>query len=290
MIRQKYNPARIQLLHQVLVSSSQQGHPREYDIKVDELKVVQRTSDPEQFFRHEEFLLPDTQTVTITFYEGTSNRNSRHVFMLQEPDSEKESKGGLAGVEQLVEEKINRERQQWKLEMLLKENEALKQQLAECEEYSEDLQEKMDRYKEEFEAFRKKRIDLSEMNIGKAFGFATEYLTKNHPRLTEKIPLLSSLSGFLTGDESAANPLGDAENRPESIPETEASFTKKAQETSPLEYDQNTKNKLEFFKQMEDAFDTQQLQKVVHLIQKLAAKPDQIDVVCGLMEIPVNQL
>lgn len=204
MIRQKYNPTRIQLLHQMLLNSQQQGHPRDYDIKVDELKVVQRTNDPEQFFRHEEFILPDTQSICITLYEGTSNRNSRHVFVLNEADNNKQDNNqqSLDGIEKMMEAKMDKERQQWNLQLLQKENEALKQELEDAEEYTEQLE-------GEITALKEKKFEAGK-NIGAVLTGAFEALVRNNPSMLKGIPGGEALAGLLTEDNKQNVPNGEA--------------------------------------------------------------------------------
>jgi hypothetical protein len=193
MIRQKYNPTRIQLLHQMLLNSQQQGLPREYDIKVDDLKVVQRTNDPEQFFRHEEFILPDTQSICITLYEGTSNRNSRHVFVLNEANNKQDNNHqSLDGIEKMLEAKMDKERQQWNLQLLQKENEALKQELEDAEEYTEQLE-------GEITALKEKKFEAGK-NIGAVLSGAFEALVRNNPTMLKGIPGGEALAGLLTED------------------------------------------------------------------------------------------
>jgi hypothetical protein len=180
--------------HQILLNSQQQGQPREYDIKVDELKVVQRTNDPEQFFRHEEFILPDTQSICITLYEGTSNRNSRHLFVLNEADNNKQDNNqqSLDGIEKMLEAKMDKERQQWNLQLLQKENESLKQQLEDAEEYTEQLE-------GEITALKEKKFEAGK-NIGAVLSGAFEALVRNNPSMLKSIPGGEALAGLLTED------------------------------------------------------------------------------------------
>jgi len=218
MLKQKYNPARIQLLYQMLANSQQQGHPREYDIKVDELKVVQRTNDPEQFFCHEEFILPDTENITITFYEGTSNRNSRHVFLLNESQKETsiDAQTSLNGIEKILEEKMDKERQKWDMELLRKENESLKLKLDEAEEYNDQLE-------TEITTLKDKKFETGK-NIGAVVSGALEALVRNNTAILKRIPGGQALAGLVEEDNKRlASDMGNEE----SSADTTAFFTKK---------------------------------------------------------------
>ena len=72
VIIEKYSPGRIDMLNRILQNDHGQGQPRDYEIKVDGLKVVQRTNDPERFFQHEDYLQRDTVCLTIAIYEQSS--------------------------------------------------------------------------------------------------------------------------------------------------------------------------------------------------------------------------
>jgi hypothetical protein len=285
IVKEKYSSNRINLLHQMLVNDQEQGNPRDYDIKVDELKVVQRTNDPERFFLHEEFVQPETACITINLYDGNSRRCTKYQLYFGDVQAGN-SASTLSGIENTINEKISSERKQWEYEQMKKEKDALEQKLGEAEEYADELEEKLTTMHREFNNLKSKRVTLAEMNGGKLLGFATDYLVKNHPAITQKIPLLSGLSGLLTGEEGAGESLlgtgtiqetGTAREK-----EGTATFNKK-EAANTAQMDASTEYKLEFFRNMEEAFTMQQLEKVVEIIKGLAASPDQIDDIHGLL-------
>lgn len=285
IVKEKYSTGRINLLYQMLLNDKGQGNPRDYDIKVDELKVVQRTDDPERFFSHEEFVQPETGCITINIYDGNSRRCTK--YQLYFGDAQPNSNvATLSGIEKTIKEKIGTERKQWEYEQMKKEKETLENKLAESEEYAETLQERLGQVQQEFEEFKKKKVGLAEMSTGKMLGFATDYLVKNHPSLTQKLPILSGLSGLLTGEETPVDGLVGT-NGKETSPDMAASFSKKAEQAEP-QYDATTRNKLAFFQQMEEAFTEEQLEKVVTIIQELGAKTELLDTVFELLRGDAN--
>lgn len=279
IVKEKYNSNRINLLHQMLLNDKEQGNPRDYDIKIDELKVVQRTNDPERFFLHEEFVQPETACITINLYDGNSRRCTKYQLYFGEIQFNAGAPT-LSGIESTIKEKISNERTQWEYAQMKKEKDALEQKLGEAEEYAEELQEKLSTLHQEYDNLKSKRVGLAEMNTGKLLGFATDYLVKNNPSITRKIPLLSGLSGLLAGDDTESDPLNGIGNNNEPL-ET-ASFKKVDSNSSP-QFDSDTKHKLAFFREMEDAFTVPQLEKVIQVVQGLAANPDQLDVIHGLL-------
>lgn len=278
IIKEKYSSNRINLLHQMLLNDAEQGHPRDYDIKVDELKVIQRTDDPERFFSHEEFVQPETGCITVNIYDGNSRRCTKYQLYFGDVQSTASS-STLSGIDNTIKEKIGNERKQWEYDLMKKEKEALAKKIGEAEEYIEELQEKLGDLNQELATLKNKRVGLAEMNAGRLLGFATDYLVKNHPAITRKIPLLSGLSGLLTdGDVESDTITGTGnDNAPSSV-----SFSKKETSESP-KYDEVTERKLAFIEGMEEAFTEPQLNKAIEIIQALVAQPQQLDIVHGLL-------
>jgi hypothetical protein len=91
------------------------------------------------------------------------------------------------------------------------------------------------------------------------------------------------LSGFLTGDETMGDGLG-GEPGSQSAREMNASFVKKRPKDANPHCDPITERKLDFFRQMEEAFSTDQLEKVVVIIQQLSAKTELLDTVYELVQ------
>lgn len=282
IVNEKYSANRVNMLYQMLVNDTGQGQPRDYEIKVDELKVVQRTNDPERFFQHEEFVQPDTQCITINIYDGGSRRCTKYQLYFGEVKPNKDTPT-LSGMENTIKEKIGNERRQWEYEQIKKEKEGLEKQLTDSEEYAEGLETQLESIQQEFEDFKKKRVGMAEMSTGRLVGFATDYLVKNHPSIAQKIPLISNLSGFLLEDEPSADTLaGTATDNKSSTTGTAASFSKKEPTAAP-QYDPVIQKKLAFFQQMEEAFTMPQLEKAVEIIEQLSLQPEQLDTIYELL-------
>lgn len=278
IVKEKYSSNRINMLHQILVNDHEQGYARDFDIKVDELKVVQRTNDPERFFVHEEFVQPETACVTINIYDGNSRRCTKYQLYFGEIQNNGVT---LSGIENTIQEKIGVERKNWEFDQLKKEKEEQAKQLAEADEYIEQLEDRLTLLRAEHDEMKSKRVGMAEMNAGRLIGFATEYIVKNHPAITRKLPLLSGLSGLLT-DENSDNAL--AGPTPEQSPanETEVSFKRK-EEPPANPIDPITQAKLDFLSGLDEAFSNEQMEKVWTILQVLAECPSQIDTIHDLL-------
>lgn len=75
---QTYSAERITMLKQTLLNSAEASKPRDYEIRVDDMKVVPRTNDTEQFDNYEEFVTEETKKIIVLIYDGTSPAGRTH--------------------------------------------------------------------------------------------------------------------------------------------------------------------------------------------------------------------
>jgi len=201
LVKEVYSESRINLIQQLLKNEAGNGTPKEYDIKVDELKVVSRTADPERFFSHEEFLLPETKNITINIYDSKSHRCTRYFLLLREEEPTKQE---LSGIEKSMTAKMVQERKKWEYEQLKKEYDELKEQLTESEDYGDMLKEKIDQLEAE-------KNDRSSKLTNTMVGLAGMYIA-NKPNALSGIPLIGELFG---GDKSGKQLSSKNESRQE---------------------------------------------------------------------------
>ena len=107
--QEKYDLVKIERLKHYLESSHEKGKPKFYEIFVDNLKAVDKTSDPEQFDEYLVYMSEDTMMVKVLIYTSTENcpRNDKFLFTVTSPEREREEKRKqeLSGIE--IEEKIH---------------------------------------------------------------------------------------------------------------------------------------------------------------------------------------
>jgi uncharacterized phage-like protein YoqJ len=80
--RIKYSEEKINLIYKMLIKEKEAGNIKEYDIRVDGLKVISRTSNPDRFMTYKEYILPDTEAIRVNIYDGKSNRCSHYTYTL----------------------------------------------------------------------------------------------------------------------------------------------------------------------------------------------------------------
>ncbi len=255
-INEKYSEQKIDNLYNYLQNSKEQGEAEDYEIFVDAFKVVKRTNDLARFESYSHFLQPETKTLTIIIYDGTSPRNTKHVFTIKEDNT-----NGLSGmdVDSRIEEKLRSEKERWETDLLKKENEKLKTDLAEAEAYIEELEENADKAKD-------KKFRMGDVNVGEFASVVLEGFVRRNPQLLAKLPGGEALAGVIEQDnDEREKALLDKS------PEPEVSFKKSGSAT------EEEKSYLDFIKSLKDKFDHEQMTNVMLILDALAKNPKDID-------------
>ncbi len=130
LMKEMYSVSGINRIYQLLKNEAASGGPKEYDIKVDAMKVVSRNIDPERFFEHEQFLVANSKSITVNIYDGSSPRCMKYTLLL-EPEQATEQE--LSGIERSFGLRMQQEKKSWEYERLKKENTELREALDEKE-------------------------------------------------------------------------------------------------------------------------------------------------------------
>lgn len=263
-INEKYSQQKIDNLYHYLQSSKEQGEPEDYEIFVDAFKVVKRTSDLARFEIYANYIQPETKSITIVIYDGSSPRNTKHIFSIKEDNS-----NSLSGVDvdSRIEEKLRVEKEKWETELLKKENEKLKTDLSEAEAYIEQLEEDAEKAKD-------KKFRMGDVNVGEFASVVLEGFVRRNPQLLTKLPGGEALAGAIEQDNA------DREKALlEKIPEAEVSFKKGGGSggSTTGNLSEEDKSYLEFIKSLKDKFDSEQMTSVLLILDTLSKSPQDID-------------
>jgi hypothetical protein len=200
-IKEKYSESRVSMIYELLKKDAGNDAPKEYDIKVDELKVVSRNNDPERFYDFEQFVLLDSKNITINIHDK-SHRSVRYILLLQEEEPTKEE---LSGIEKSISIKMQHEKAKWEHGQLQRDYDELKEKLRECEEYSGQLKEKID-------VLETEKNSRSGNMTNSIVGLVGTYLNSN-PDALKGIPVIGGMfggnkKGLPQGNLSGANDQG----------------------------------------------------------------------------------
>jgi hypothetical protein len=231
-INEKYSEQKIDNLYNFLQNSKEQGEAEDYEIFVDAFKVVKRTNDLARFESYSNFIQPETKTITIVIYDGTSPRNTKHIFTIKEDNT-----NGLSGVDvdTRIEEKLRSEKEKWETDLLKKENEKLKTELSEAEAYIEELEDNAEKAKD-------KKFRMGDVNVGEFASVVLEGFVRRNPQLLTKLPGGEALAGVIEQDNAERE-----KALLDKSPEPEVSFKKKTNSNEPAMSEED-KSYLDFIK------------------------------------------
>jgi len=252
----KYTPAKIERIRQVLVSHTEAGNPKDYEIFVDGLKIVDRTDDVEQFDLYADFIDGDTESIAISIYNGASPRNDKHIFYLKEKTAEQ----GLNGVnvDQRIEEKITAEKRNWEFERLEEKNSGLEKTIEEKDEYIGELETAID-------DLQTKKFHLGNLNLGELSSVVLEGFIRRNPQMLAKLPGGEALAGIIEADNEE-----QANGQPPQQPAEDAEVSIEEDTPGEATLSEEEKGLLVFIKQLQDKFDQPQLIKVMEILDLLA--------------------
>ncbi|TRU49817.1 MAG: hypothetical protein EWV91_07030 [Microcystis aeruginosa Ma_QC_Ca_00000000_S207] len=268
---QKYDPQKIERLKQFLEKQAAKGQARYYEIYVDNLKAVPRTTDITDFDSYTEFLDEQTEKIKVKIYSTspTSAHHDLHVFIMHVAEQAKEQ--GLSGIE--IKSEINKEvslaRERWEAEQVKKELGETQKQLEQAEQYIEKLEGKLE------EASSKRK--LGDVQWGEVASIALEGVMRRNAHLLAAIPGAEGLAGVIQQDTLQKMNAAASESQAE----TETSFKKKEQRPELSEQQQEY---LRFLEQLEERFEPQEMQQVMHILNSLAADAALIEPVAALLE------
>jgi hypothetical protein len=269
---EKYETVKMERLKHYLESNDERGRPKFYEIFVDNLKAVEKTSDPACFDDYLMYMNDDTRVIKVLIYTSTENcpRNDKFIYTVVNPEEEKrrteKTSQELNGLElqSRIDAAIQTERERNNMEKLKSELGEVKQKLEEAEEYIETLE-------EELEDQKSKKHSWREVQLGNVLSVFLEETAKRNPSLIKNIPVLGALSGLHSESNTATNTAAS---------DTEASFTKKPNDSND---EKVIAGKLAFVTEMEAAFSEAELVKVIETIRGMAQDHSLIDTLHDLI-------
>jgi|ERR1035437_6169077 hypothetical protein len=263
-IEETYSQQRIDNLLQYLQNSKEQGEAEDFEIFVDSFKVVKRTNDISRFDSYSNFIQPQTKTVSILIYDGSSPRNTKHVFRLKEDTKDKQALSGVE-IDSRINEKLKSEKEKWESDLLKTENEKLKTELEEADTYIEELEEKLELTKD-------KTFRMGDINVGEFASVMLEGFIRRNPQMLTKLPGGEALAGVIIQDNE------DREKTLSHTPEAEPEVTfKKKSNNTNSNLSEEDKASLNFIKQLGEKFDHEQMTKVMLILDVLSQKPEDIE-------------
>lgn len=279
-----YNDVKLSQFKMWLHDMATKGEEKHFEVYVNDVKVVPRTNKIEQMDDHKAYLEDTTETVKVFVYNTeNSNRYIQFIFFIEkkkpiehvETIHAPQQPQGLSGIE--LENRINerltaalaQERERWQNDLMKREFETCKKDLADAEEYIEDLEKQLSHYKS-------KKLHWGDVNLGDVASVIVEGMVKRNPHWVAKLPGGDALAGLIATEATTEN--GTAE-----VVENEVVFKKKTPAEDGLS--EEVKAQLGFLKQLETHFNQEQLDKIMLILQSFVETPKNIETVFELLEI-----
>ncbi len=256
----KFSEKAMKRLERNIRISAENSDPQEYEIKVDGMRSVGRTDNPDLFNTYLDYMDEDTEQVEVMLYKGSSNNCEKFLYVC-EKEPEKQAAVGLSGLEidSRIRDGIAKEKQQWEKEKLEARTKELEDEVKELEESNEKLQNTILELKG-------KDSPLKPM-FGEFGSLMVESFLRRNPNLIKNIPGGTALAGYIEEDNKRL-----AQESREEKPETEVSF--KAKEDSP---DEEINKAVGFQKYLHTLFTPVQYHQIMDLIDLLGKNKEKIE-------------
>ena len=244
---QKYSEDKMNKHLEYLKMYEAEGEPLDYEIQIDGMKAIRRTSNTNRFPLFENFIHEDTQKVELFIFQGTSNHNDKYIYYLKDAPQEDQS---LGDIDHRIEEKVKEAERKWQFSQLQDRNIALEKEV-------KDLESEIATLEKENEAIIGKQSPLKGL-LGEVGASFFESFIRNNPQIASRIPGGQALAGLL-----------DKDMQSDTIEETEASFKPRASNAEE-------EGLLTFAKELRQSFPPQEFAIVLDILQKLAENKSQI--------------
>jgi hypothetical protein len=279
-----YNDVKLSQFKMWLHDMATKGEEKHFEVYVNDVKVVPRTNKIEQIDDHKAYLEDTTETVKVFVYNTeNSNRYLQFIFFIEkkkpiehvENNHVPQQPQGLSGIEleNRISERLTaalaQERERWQNDLMKREFETCKKDLADAEEYIEDLEKQLSHYKS-------KKLHWGDVNLGDVASVIVEGMVKRNPHWVAKLPGGDALAGLIANEATTENATAE-------VVENEVVFKKKTPAEDGLS--EEVKAQLGFLKQLETHFNQEQLDKIMLILQSFVEKPNTIETVFELLEI-----
>ena len=168
----RYSTRELIRIEQKLQRDLDAGKPSQYEVIVDNLKVISRTDDIEPFRELEEYVDPETTyEIAIRIFSGSSQRNRPICLFIPENRPHEVGNVGLSGLDNRLEERLAQERLKWEHEQLRRDHDKL-------ERICEEKDRKIEKLEDDIAEFQKRPGFFDGFNIKDAIGASEAVIMK----------------------------------------------------------------------------------------------------------------
>lgn len=254
--REAYDPDKLDKIYMAILAASKNNTVQDYEMLIDDLKVVPRTSDPEKFNNFSEFVTATSDHLTIYMYYGASKHADTYFFYFRGVPINKMHSQSLAGIEEIEKQQREKIEKEIYYEGLEKENEELK---AEIQELEEDFAKQQEHWE---------NIKTGKIHTIGEMGSAILLSLASNPTVQRAFPGLKMLGGLGQVPKQEGN---------NSSQEETATFRRKdekSQEPDPQsDLTEDDRMIVGLFRDLPKLLDRQQMEMMIHVLFALAENP-----------------
>lgn len=269
VVNHPFNEGQIALIKKALANRAEKGKPADYEIRVNQMPVVQRTNDIEKFDGYKEFYSEiTTDEVSILIYEGQSRNNTHHLFIRQEKPSQEQQWHPYSKLspEEVILERISHEKRLWEYQHVQQENLSLKKEIEKLKNGKEDLKDTIGDLED--------KIRSGDRNWGKVISFGFEAMVKRNIPLIAKIPGMEGIAEYLQNEINEQQTQYAKPNQKVRVESPAQVETKPASDNTGLH------------ELLAKEFDKEKLKTISEILVMLAKKPKAIEATKTFLQKP----
>ncbi len=137
-----YNAANIKKIYNNLITLDSQGAPKDFEIRIDDFTVIQRTNDLSKFYLLKESITNYSSELNIILYKGKSRRYDKYIFYINNNQSPDPKLSTEEYVNKKVEEILAIREKEREFKRLSKENISQQQLIDELKKENQELKAK----------------------------------------------------------------------------------------------------------------------------------------------------
>ncbi|HKC68133.1 MAG TPA: hypothetical protein VKG26_07870, partial [Bacteroidia bacterium] len=147
---ENYDPDKLDKIFRTIELAFKTNQEKFYEMALDEIKIIPRTSDPEKFHSFSEFVTQNSDCLTVYVYYGASKQYDTYFFYFKEVPANKTKTryaSDSLNIEEFEKQQKDKIAKELYYERLEQENEELKIKLEESEEKFKSQQQHWDNIK-----------------------------------------------------------------------------------------------------------------------------------------------
>ncbi len=137
-----YNAANIKKIYNNLVTLDSQGTPKDFEVRIDDFTVIQRTNDLSKFYLLQESITNYSSELNIILYKGKARRYDKYIFFINNNQSPDPKLSTEEYVNKKVEEILAIREKEREFKRLSKENISQQQLIDELKKENQELKAK----------------------------------------------------------------------------------------------------------------------------------------------------